>query len=250
MTYYMCADEFDAVLCGIYDAWGSGLGHANVRVQIDSNFEYRMFCDYRAAAVDEEKTKKVIRSVKNKISEEAYFLIYKVFLSNNPDRADVIYRFLIDGFRYGAKVTQMLKLDSVFRVFEICRFVGNENHQLLEFIRFEELDNGVLFSRIHPRNNLIYLVPFHFADRLPEENWIIYDMNRRLSAVHEAGKDWFVTKQEIVPLEVLRKAQAEKGYQDLWKLFFDTIAVESRINPRCQRNFLPLHYRDVMTEFQ
>lgn len=250
MTYFVCEDTFDGVLCAVYDAWASGLGHANVHVQIEADMEYQMFCEYRTVPTDSEKAEKVIRSVRRKISEEAYQMIYESYLSCENDRADMVYRFLVDGFRYGSGITRMLNLDSVFQVFSLCRYIRNEAHKMKEFVRFEELDTGILFSSVHPKNNAIYLVAPHFADRLPDENWIIYDRNRRLAAVHEAGKGWLMVKTDTPLDQTLKRAREEKGYQDLWKVFFKTIAIKERINPRCQRNFLPLHYRDVMTEFQ
>jgi probable DNA metabolism protein len=38
-------------------------------------------------------------------------------------------------------------------------------------------------------------------------------------------------------------------YQDLWKIFFENIAIKERINPKLQRNNLPLRFRKDMTEF-
>ena len=42
----------------------------------------------------------------------------------------------------------------------------------------------------------------------------------------------------------------EEEYARLWTGFCQTIAIESRINPRCQRQNLPYRYREDMVEFQ
>lgn len=44
--------------------------------------------------------------------------------------------------------------------------------------------------------------------------------------------------------------ETEARYRKLWKTFFDTVAIQSRRNARCQRSHLPLRYRTDMTEFQ
>jgi len=36
---------------------------------------------------------------------------------------------------------------------------------------------------------------------------------------------------------------------DLWKAFFETIAIKERANSDLQRNNMPLHYRKHVTEF-
>lgn len=46
-----------------------------------------------------------------------------------------------------------------------------------EFIRFRELENGILFSEITPKAQILTCVADHFEDRFPLENWIIYDKN-------------------------------------------------------------------------
>ena len=56
--------------------------------------------------------------------------------------------------------------------------------------------------------------------------------------------------------ETLDEAQAgkvsekEKEYERLWSGFFRSISIKERENPRCQRNHLPLRYRDQMPEFR
>ena len=67
----------------------------------------------------------------------------------------------------------MLHDDDVLKIFNIDKQVGRESHSFLEFVRFEELANSVLVSRIEPKSNIIPLISEHFADRLHCENWII-----------------------------------------------------------------------------
>ena len=38
--------------------------------------------------------------------------------------------------------------------------------------------------------------------------------------------------------------------RELWKLFFKTIEIEGRHNPRCQMTMMPKRYWGCMTEFQ
>ena len=56
-----------------------------------------------------------------------------------------------------------------------------------------------------------------------------------------------VTESE---LEGMNRTETPDVYVDMWKTFFETISIEERRNPRCQRNMLPLRYRKYMTEFQ
>ena len=48
----------------------------------------------------------------------------------------------------------------------------------------------------------------------------------------------------------LEAGAEERRYQDLWRRFYDTIAVEGRINPQLRRGNMPMRYWPNMTEFQ
>ncbi|MFR5602425.1 MAG: DNA metabolism protein, partial [Lachnospiraceae bacterium] len=128
MTVYVCKDNFDSILCGVYDAWMSRQGHDNVRLELEGNRNLELFCTYQTVETIEEKAKKVVDAVIKKISRDAYELIYRASLSQREDRADAIYRFLIYGFHVGARVTDMLQIPAVFAMFEMQRNLYYEEH--------------------------------------------------------------------------------------------------------------------------
>ena len=249
MKIFVCEDQFEWILCGIYDAWDSGLGHGNVRVETRRNTTMELFADYEEVSFDQEKAEKVIRSVKRKLPEEVFWNLYRAGASCAPDKGDCMYRYLVQAFRAGDRILSMYQDPAVMRMFEICRQVGNETHLMLEFLRFRQLRSGALYAVIEPKSDQAALVAPHFADRFPEENWIIYDRNHGKAAVHPAGRDWFLAEMKPEWGEELDRLAGEDGYEDLWQVFFETIAIEERKNEACQRNHLPLRYRNVMTEF-
>lgn len=251
MTVYVCEDSFDGILCGVYDAWMSRKGHDHVRLEIGGTGDMELFCEYVPVPVLPEKTEKVISSIRRKISERVYKKVYTASLSQEPGRADIIYRFLIDGFRYGEGVLSMLHLPSVFELFRLCRFVLNESHLLKEFARFSRTEEGLLVSRIGPKNDVLPMLALHFADRLPSENWMIYDENRERAVLHPADGEWFLVRaNDREWMMGLDWKTDEEEYQAMWKMFCQTIAIPERKNYVCQRNHLPLRYRPYMTEFQ
>lgn len=250
MTIYECEDSFEGILCGVYDAWMSRRGHENVRLALKGIQDMELFCTYEAVTPDPLKAEKVISSICKKLSEEVYERVYLAFLSHHPERADRIYRFLVDAFRYGNPVLQMLHRPSVFHLFELCRFVEHESHQLTGFLRFSRTEQGILISRIGPKSDVLSLLAVHFADRLPSENWIIYDENRKRAAVHPADQAWFILQEDKENrMEKLAWKTDEEEYAALWKIFHQTIAIPERTNRTCQMGHLPLRYRPYMTEF-
>ncbi|MCI9068002.1 MAG: DNA metabolism protein [Lachnospiraceae bacterium] len=250
MKIFLCEDSLEGIFTGIYDAWARDPGHGHVRLSLKDQYEPELFAEYEEIEPDDGKSEKVARSIQRKISGEAFRVVCRAAFSVRAFRADAIYRFLIEGFRYGSVVLRRLQNPAVAEVFALSRKVANEAHQYLEFIRFEQLANGVLFAAISPKSRVSTLVAPHFADRFPGENWVIYDDVREEAAIHGAGEDWITAKIPKDQADAFLEAYGSSDhYEDLWKTFFHSIGIRERENPNCQRNFLPVWYRKHMTEF-
>jgi probable DNA metabolism protein len=251
---YQCDNSVDGIFTAVYLAWSSKCGHANLKLEeVNENGNYsnlELFSEYIRVETDNQLSLKVTQSIKDKISEEAFHMIYRVALSNYFGKADLIYRFLILGFHMGSKVLEHLSNEVVGTVFRINKNVIYEQHHLLGFVRFSEQENGLLFSTIHPKNNVMPLIAPHFADRLPNERFIIYDETRNTAALHLPGKQWILAVvPELDKNMFLEFSSGQDEYSDLWKIFFQHITIKERINPKLQRNMLPQRFRGDMLEF-
>lgn len=250
-TVYMCDSSVEGIFCGVYDAWVSRKGHANVKLKLmEEEDTMELFCQYIEVTVDAWKADKVEKAIRTKISEEAYKAVCKAALSKDPDRADRIYRFLIYGFSIGAQVVHMLQIQEVYDIFQMCRHLDNETHLLTGFVRFVDMEGELLVGRIGPKNDVLVFLAPHFADRLSGENWVLYDENRKKAVLHPAGRSWYLLdtiSREWA--ERLKKASEEDEYQILFKCFRKSISIKERENPVCQMNHMPLRYRPYMPEF-
>lgn len=250
---YVCEDSIDGIFTAIYDAWSSRYGHDNIAIQVNSNnnFDMELFSEYIDVPVDEEKALKVTRSIKEKISEEAFEMICYAAFSDNPLKGDMIYRFLILGFAMGPKVVDHMGSESVMNIFNLKRNVGFECHHYLGFVRFIETKNKILLAKIKPKNDIIRLIAPHFVDRLNTENFVIYDEKRKTAVIHKSSLPWIYVQADEFNMEQFEDlSDREEDFQALWKSFFKTIAIEERRNPKLQRNNLPLRFRDNMLEFK
>ena len=251
---YMCEDSIEGIFTAIYDAWSSRYGHEYNRIEVfmkhESERNLELFSEYIYVKTDQEKAVKVSKSVKEKISMEAYDMVCHGAWSDREEKADIIYRFLILGFSMGAKIVNHLVNDTVMSLFEMNRNVSNEANHCLGFLRFKEINNHILLAKINPKNDIIRLVAPHFSDRLSNENFIIYDENRKSCVVHKAGYPWIYTIGDNLNLDnILNFSNAEEEFQSLWKTFFETIGIKERKNDKLQRNNLPLRLRNNMPEF-
>lgn len=251
MRVFTCKNRFEDMMTCIYDAWEYALkhGHGNVKLMREPVIQYSFADEYVHIKADEEKMKKVVRSIIRSISYGAYIYVYYATLYYE-DTLDDIYRFLNIGFREGAKVTTMLTEPSVIRMMEYKRKVGNEIHYSREFIRFNSIDNKVYVCHWEPKCDIIYMAATHFADRMPSEHFMIIDDNRKYAVIHPADGEMYLT--DLSEEELLQLKQTEQyadEYRNLWSTFFETIGIKQRENAKCQRNMFPIWMRKHAVEF-
>ena len=245
---YLCEDTSDGIFTAIYDAWAAHIPLEKLALQVERNHSMQLFADYVYVQTDLEKAVKVARSVRSTISELAYDMIYHAALSYEQDKIEVIYRFLKMGFQYGKAVTAMHGDDTVCRIFELKRNVGNEAHFFREFVRFHDTGE-TLISRINPKNQVLPIIAYHFSDRFPEENFVILDEKHDMGLFHERRKQWYLAPLDREVLDTIWEQRESGQYEQLWKSFFKTIAIKERENYNCQRNMCALRYREYMVEF-
>jgi probable DNA metabolism protein len=252
---YLCDNSIDGIFTAIYLAWSSRYGHSNNKIEEKSEgskySNIELFAEYIPVDTDLSLASKVSDSIKTKISGEVFEMCCRVALSDYLGKADLIYRFLILGFSVGSSITEQLSNEIVNTVFRVDKYVGREAYHFIEFIRFSEQENGMLTAVIHPKNNVLTIITPHFVDRFPRERFLIYDENRKLATFYVPGSPWILAQVPEIDQEGLdRISFIEDDYRDLWKVFFHNIAIKERINPKLQRNNLPLRFRKDMTEFK
>lgn len=243
---YLCEDTPDGIFTAVYDTW---LMKGDFSIRVENGHEMELFAEYGYVQTDQGKAVKVARSVKQKLGQKAYDMVFSASLSYEAEKADAVYDFLKLGFEKGAAVTQMHGLDAVCRIFEIKRNVWNEAHYHKEFLRFHETEEKILLARIKPKNQVLPLIAEHFSDRFPEENFVILDENHEMGVFHEKRKNWYLAPLDIEVLNQIWTHKKDSEYEKLWKTFFKTISIKERENYKCQRNNCSLRYRDYMTEF-
>lgn len=116
---------------------------------------------------------------------------------------------------------------------------------LLQFIRFARMDNGVYYARITPDNDVVALLMPDFADRYRTMPFLIHDVNRQIAGIYDT-REWYLTATENFTLPDC--AEDEKRFQQLWKRFYDAVAIKERINPRLRRQHMPQRFWKNMVE--
>jgi probable DNA metabolism protein len=207
-----------------------------------------LMVDNILAVTDPVLAARVYEAIPAKISEDALNLIYHTYLSSAANKENLILRYLRLGFRMGPKINLYHSHPDVYPLQKAARQVTLEVHRFLGLLRFADTGR-FLYAALTPDHNILPLIADHFADRLAHERWIIHDQKRKLAVVYDgsAQPHWYLTDFSRHLLPSLPKK--EQYYQQLWQLYFNEIAIETRCNPRLQSHFVPLRYRSHLTEF-
>lgn len=249
MTVFSCEREFTAILSCIYVAGKCGLGSENFRLAFEPIEQISLFEQYVHVDADEEKASKVERTIVNMISYEFYGEVMYCTGAYESDTLDAIYRVIALGFKYGPRVLEMYNCPAVARFLEISKRYGSEAHSFREFSRFTRIGDAYV-AHIEPKSHVLLPVAEYFADRCPSENWMVVDDVHREAVVHPVNEHYYLRKLSAEEYErLLQTDKVEDEYTSLWRTYFDRIAIEARVNYRCQLNHFPKWKRKHVTEF-
>lgn len=248
----ICEDSLEGIFSGVYYIYEKKYDKSCIELKIEGNNEnYELFTIDEFVQTNMEKAVKVARTVKRKFGIEVYEDLVGAALAESEGKAQAIFRTIQYGLsnHMETELLNNLKNEDVFRVFELKRKVYSEAHRYLEFVRFSELQNGVLYSKISPENNILPLIAEHFSDRLKNENFVIHDIKRKSSLVYHCGYPWEIYKNIEVMDKKLEFAECEESVKKLWKAFCRSVSIDERCNLELQKQLLPLKFRKFMTEF-
>lgn len=240
---YRYDGSFEGLMCCVYESFYK----REMPLSIISREEAQQsLFEAREIVTDNAKAARVMKAVKEKISGEAMRLVYRAYLTDLRDREVHILRFLVLGFKCGAKVLKMLTDDRVAILYKAVTRLGNEAELLRGFVRFSDFGGG-LVATIEPKNSVLPLLKHHFMSRYPGGSFIIYDKTHRLALVVYKGQSRIVQADDFVPPS---PEMDELRYRAMWKRFYNTIAVEGRENPKCRMSHMPKRYWAHLTEMQ
>lgn len=248
---YICNDTMTGLCSALHDAWLENR-NGEAGIQLKGRTQQQLFCQYKTVDENEGKARRLEHMLKHHLGGSACRDIYYALLADDDEKGTAVFRTVQEArnVRDSRRIMEHLGHPDVAKVFELSQKVSNEAHLYEEFIRFRELQSGILFSEITPKAQVLACIGDHFADRFPLENWAVYDKTHRVFLMHRKKEPWALVWGETLDQGAAgRVSEGEICYQELWKGFFDSISIRERENYRCQRNHLPLRYRPDMTEF-
>ena len=226
----VCDDSFDGIMTAVYDGWVLMLKGNKVKIYPGDDYAYELFCENINCKTNVKKAISVAQAIQQKISVEAYEYIFRAAHHYDKNRGNAILEFLKVGFRAGSRTTKMLSENRVMTVMELARKASNEANVFREILRFKEINGKFLFGTISPKCDVLILII------------------RKKALVHRYKSETIVVSGEELD-RVIDQIDIDDDYEELWKVFFDAIAIEERRNEKCQMSHVPKWYRKHMNEF-
>ncbi|MCL2144003.1 MAG: TIGR03915 family putative DNA repair protein [Endomicrobia bacterium] len=240
---YYYDGTFDGFLCCVFESFTRKEKPADI--VSEKNIQPGLLERYRIMT-DAEKAGRVRKSIPKEMGSEALPFLESALMTCLEHKEMHMLDFMRLGYKTGPKVMNMLANDTVLTLTKAVKQMTHEAHKFTGFVRFSVYE-GLLVSKIKPKNFVLHILARHFAERMPDEKFVIYDETNKFICAYAKGR-YVISESDEVNIP---KADAEEqAYRDLWKMFYDTIAVKGRENPKCRMTLMPKRYWSNMTEFQ
>ena len=234
---YLYDGSFDGLLTIVFDCYSSKT--LPQKICPENEYTSNFLDNILLISTNYEKSQRVLSGIEKNICLEALYNSYNAFLSNEKNKEMYILKYLCDGFDLGPKINNMITISYVFKVINMRKRALSECHRLKGLLRFQEVGINIYYASIHPDNNIIEPLGHHFIKRLPKQNFIIHDKIRNICFLYNCKEYKIIDSKDIKIPDI---SEEEKRYQELWKMFFETISIKERKNPRCQMQYMQKKY--------
>ncbi len=239
---YQYDSSFDGLMCCVFESYDKKEQPMDV---LPEGAELPLLLPVKQIETDAARAKRVKASILKKMGSEAPQFIRNAFLTCHPQKELLTLKFMRLGYSRGPSVMNMLTHETVHEMFAAVQHLEHEAHLYTGFVRFSEA-NGVLTAQIEPKNIVLPLISHHFCERYQCESFLIHDKTHGMVLLHQNRK---VTICGVDAFEQPVPDEEEMKFRELWRLFYDTIEIKQRHNPRCRMSHMPKRYWSCMTEF-
>lgn len=239
MLNYIYDSTFDGLLCTLSVAFKEGSNFT-----ISPSSENQMFIDSLSIDIvtDKSLAEKTYIRMEKRWGKLVLQNIYKGFLYPQTENLIALYiSLLMKSSSKELVINHPSLIDFEKRILKISR----EIHRWHGFLRFKELQNGFFYSSYEPDYDLTPLIIPHFASRFKNQSLIIHDTKRNYGAFYQ-NKEIFYSRLDNI--KELPLSKNEEFYQKGWKVYFESLAIESRKNPKLQMSMMPKKYWRFLIE--
>ncbi|SFQ60156.1 TIGR03915 family putative DNA repair protein [Hymenobacter arizonensis] len=249
-TYDGTFEGLLTVLFTIYD-WRA----APSSIQPEATAQTGLFAQPAHRETDETLAARVWEGLLKTMDQEARARLYHVFLSEDPERELLIFRYVDLALRTDRDISENYANADVRRIQRLAQQMFREKHRMEAFVRFEKTTDELFHATIDPDFDVLPLIAAHFTKRYADQRWLIYDRRRHYGLYYD------LTHTDVVQFEN-SSAQTATGvsatvldereplFKLLWQSYFDHVNIPERKNMKLHRRHMPLRYWKYLSEKQ
>ena len=252
MLYFRYDQTFEGLLTVVFDAYARRQFPEGL---LGEEEPVPLFGEVALTVVtDTAKADRVWKGLGKHISASARSALTCVWLSEMPEVDRLLFRYM----RKAIDSTRSIELNfgdpDVLAVSKLWRKVNNERERTLQFFRFQKAADGTYFAAVAPLYNVLPLVLAYATDRFADQRWLLYDLKRSYGYYYDLREATEVRfneseghlKEGLLSPDIMDKE--EVLFQRMWKAYFQSIAIQERLNPRLQRQHMPQRFWAYMPE--
>ena len=207
------------------------------------------------AITNEEKVNRVLKKLKDKLTNNAVMQFYKTFLSEIKEIENVLLRYVNYALLSKHSIENDFGHPDVLMLQQTSRKVDREKHRMKAFVRFQCTKDQLYYAIIQPDYNVLPLILKHFKDRYADQRWLIYDSIRKAGLYYDLEKVEEVSMQFDTDLNNKEQLKAiydehEELYQSLWQNYFQSVNIKARKNMKLHIQHMPRRYWKGLVEKQ
>lgn len=216
-----------------------------------------LFAQAVAVATDEALATRTWDGLLRFMPAAARARLYHVFLSEDPERELLIFRYADAALRAGRDISENYADATVRRGQRLAQQLFREKHRIEAFVRFEKAQDGLFHATIEPDFDVLPLIANHFTKRYADQRWLIFDKRRRYGLYYDLAQTTIVEFETAGPTPPRRGEvsatvldEREPLFKVLWQAYFDHINIPERKNVKLHQRHIPKRYWKYLSEKQ
>ncbi|HBX50056.1 MAG TPA: DNA metabolism protein [Bacteroidales bacterium] len=251
MTTFIYDNTFEGLLTAVFDSYVMKARPAQILPQ--NEIQSQLWANPLYISTDEKKAERVWNGLEKRLSKNSMQMPYRAFLSEMRVEM-LIYNFIRLAFDTPYNIEENYFNEHVLEMKKLSRKVSREACRNLEFVRFQKTKDNIYYASVSPEYNILPMILKHFEERYPDQQWIIYDIRRKYGFLY----DLQTTKQINLELDNVNLSNGqinsdamsanEDTFRQMWKDYFNTMAIPERKNLKLQMNLMPKRFWKYLTE--
>jgi probable DNA metabolism protein len=251
MLYFIYDNTFEGLLTCVFEAFNRREFPQKI---VKTDILPPMFTESFEVITDTLKSERVLNALRKKISPSALRMLFIVFLSERDGIEIVIFRYIQKAVMAKKSIEMNFADADVLELSKIYKKVIREEERVRQFVRFQKTADNIYFALIEPIYNVLFLTADFFKTRYADQQWIVYDIRRKYGLFYDLNTvetvcfnslDISLATGNINPEKL---DESEPAFENLWRDYLKAITIRERINPKLQRQYMPVRFWKYLTE--